>query len=340
MSEDGSRRASWLPIAGVATLATTAIGGFTATAQAAPAAPVEDPDGTSLQHEGADSHGTYESCAAYFGLGKDDFSAIDIVGFDVADESGTDGATHGVGADTHVVFVLTNELGETLECEPEEVTQEAWDTAMDDLYLTWTEGQPAPAWPGPGHYPYPSIAFDPFVEDFGEVVDVAFRVTGVPAGHELISPTGLHTLDQHHIIGWDGYATTADPRVLDLVEERAGADARAAFASVLAACEEDSDADFSSDAVLALDALTEFRGLEPEDEPACWNLTQRNAEVSFVLGLQVSISYSEPIRLALPAQETTTTTTTAPAGGVVAATPTTTPAPAATPVSATPRFTG
>lgn len=96
--------------------------------------------------------GTYESCAAYFGLGKD-AGVMDVVEFDVSDEDGSDGFDHGVPADTAVALVITTDSGDEVVCAPVEITEEAWAAAMAQVGISPADGRSLPAWPAPGTTP-------------------------------------------------------------------------------------------------------------------------------------------------------------------------------------------
>jgi hypothetical protein len=329
------------------------------------AAPTFDTkDNAQSQRAGDAADGTYESCAAYFGFGKYDNGALDIVEFDVADTNGDDGAAHAVDADTQVVLVLSNEAGDHLECAPVEVTETMWNDAMDDLdlnYLGFSPDHPLPSWPGPGHYIYPSVNLEPYVSgsgaepgtDFGAVTAVDFEVTSIPDGHTLVSPTGLQPLAVHYPGRGDSPSSVDDPLVSAYLTATVDASAAAAFSTALEACgpEGDGTADFDDDLVAAVNALEVYRGYEPSDPEwiDCSSVVHLNGEASFQLDLSDTVNYVEPIRLALPEQPTTTTTmpsTTVPPTTKAPVTSTTTPASvapqatAARPVNATPAYTG
>lgn len=325
-----------LPSAGVVAAVATAVSGWAPIAQSAPeGAGTREAPQRAQAPEAED--GTYESCGAYFGFGKDEFGVLDVVDFDVSDQNGADGTDHAVPADTGVVLVLTNEDGDVLECTPEEVTEEQWDDAMDGIDIDLGPDASFPAWPGPGHYGYPTIAFRPFIDGFGEVADVAFRVTTVPAGHTLVSPTEVRPLVQHFLNGrYDDYSLEPDPRVLAFIEADAGAAALAAFEDALVACDGADDVEVSDDLADALNALIALQGYEPVgvDDLGCGDVGYLNADAAFLLGLDETVDYTEPIVLALP-EETTTTSTTVPT-----TTPVVTRPVAATPIAGSPSYTG
>jgi hypothetical protein len=284
----------------------------------------------------AGSDGVFESCSAYFGLGKDG-GVMDVVDYDVSDQNGSDGVDHSMPGDTQVVLVLTSDSGETLECAPVEITEEAWAEAMDQVNIGMSEGQTLPPWPGPGHYAYPTVSFQPWIEDFGTVVDARFRVASIPDGHTLVSPTGVAPLVQHFPF-WpetDGFYV-ADQRVFDLVAAGSSPAAASAFAQVLAACEAGDEPDFTPDAIAGVNVVRAYRDQFPweQQDGQCFSLGISHSETSVLLGLEATIAYTEPIVLAVP-DETTTSTT-----------PITTPDPskpgatAARPIVAAARFTG
>lgn len=290
--------------------------------------------------------GTYEACSAYFGFGKQSDGVLDVVQFDVADQNPTDGIHHAVPSDTQVVLVLENSAGDTLKCIPQEVTKAQWDAAMADLQIDMPAGKSFPAWPGPGHYAYPSIPYGPHIDGFGDVVDAGFQVTSEPAGHTLVSPTGVKHLTQHYLAGFVPESFVVDPRVLDLIQREAGAAAKQAFEAALPACENGDDVP-SADRKAAVDALVTWRGYDTSDSYTCDDVGSLNMQVSFLLGLAQTTTYTEPIVLSLPeSATTTTTTTTSTVPGAPATTATTAPvagapaAQAATPVPGAPRFTG
>lgn len=324
---------TWMSVLGAATLVTSTVA---ATAPLTGAAPNSDTTDAENDQRAADrADGTYESCAAYFGFGKYD-GGLDIVDFDVSDDSGDDGATHAVDVDTQVVLVLTNAAGDELECTPFEVTETMWDEAMDDLDLNmlgFSPDHPLPSWPGPGHYAYPTVNFEPYVAgggvepgtDFGTVTGVSFRVTSIPDGHTLTSPTGVRSLAVHFPGGGDGSTLVEDPLVIDYLTSTAGAAAAAAFSAALLSCDSDTTGPapgppagappvFDTDLAAAVNALNVFRGYGPDDPAAmaCWMVEQLNGEVSLQLGIGDTPNYLERIILSLVAAPTTVPPTTAP----------------------------
>ncbi len=173
-----------VPVVGGVTAVATVVGAFAPATQVAVAAP-DNVDGA-VGTLGVAQEGVFESCSAYFGFGKDE-GAVGVVDFDVADLTGADGAAHDVPDDVDVVLVLENTEGDVLECVPEEVTEEQWNTFLDDGFFSF----PAePAWPGPKRFAYPLPSLGPDLGEWGELAEVGFRVIGVPAGHTLASPAG------------------------------------------------------------------------------------------------------------------------------------------------------
>jgi hypothetical protein len=171
-----------MPLVGLGTVAATTVAGF------GPGLAVQTTDGSNelvIDRATADlaTTGTLESCAAYFGYGKD------IVEFDVdLTEGDAPGVLPAVGDGIEVVLVLANEAGDTLRCIPQEVGEEEW----DEFWAAFPFPLPVPpTWPGAGHYIYPAIGngIGTEITDFGEVTSVAFEVTSVEAPYTLVSPT-------------------------------------------------------------------------------------------------------------------------------------------------------
>lgn len=300
-----------VPAAGAATLAATAVAGW---APLAPAATAQTVDGSGDLAPGSRAlDGTYESCSAYFGFGKDE-SAVDVVDFDVADSNGSDGVGHDVDTDTNIVLVLTNDDGATLECLPEEITEDQWDDEMAYIANYFGDDVSLPAWPGPGRYAYPTLSAEPYIDDFGTVASVGFRVAGVPDGHTLVSPTGVVPLTQHFALApWTLQSLEQDPRVLDHVEDALGAQARADLVAAYDACSEDLGAELDPAPIAAMDHLMRLAGYDwnagEEAEWTCYDLRYLTPETSYILAVHATAAYQAPIVLALPVEETTTTTT-------------------------------
>ena len=329
---------TWRSTVGVVTAASTIVAGWAPVAHAAPATPQRD--NALRQQAAAAADGTYESCGAYFGYGKSENGVLDVVQFDVADQNGSDGAMHAVGTDTQVVLHLENKVGDVIECTPVEVTKAMWDSAQADdpfPYINVSDDHPLPAWPGPGHYIYPSVTFGPSIGDFGMIYSIGFKVTSVPTGHTLVSPTAVQPLVVHYPAGVNDFSNVNDPLVLDYITSTAGAAASSAFAAALTSCGVDGDGEavFGTDLNAAIDALRTYQGrsLYPGDY-SCYTVLNSNALVSFLLNFHATVTYSEPIVLRVPEAPTTTTTTT------TTTTPSKPAAVAATPVAATPTYTG
>ncbi len=330
-----------LPAAGAVATGATAASAWTPAAAPAPV-DVEQAAPLAAQADG----GTYESCSAYFGLGKD-VGVLDVVAFEVTDENGSDGVDHAVPDDTQVVIVLTSDTGETVSCVPVEITEEAWAEAMEQVRVSPPEGQSLPAWPGSGHYAYPTVSFAPAIEGFGTVVDTRFAVTGIPDGHTLVRPAddgeplsraAVAPLVQHFPFDPDADGWfVADPRVFAYVADQTSEQVAAAFAQAIAACDDgqtEPDWDAAADGV---NAIREYRGYGsiPAEDMGCDGTGIAYAESSILLGLDATVTYVEPIVLALP-DETTTTTSTSTTSTV----PSSPSAPPADPVEAAARFTG
>lgn len=337
-------RRALLPTTGVVAAVAAAVSGWAPIAQSSPSQPAQKAEPLRQQPAADSADGTYESCGAYFGFGKDTDGVLDVVEFDVADQNGDDGVAHAVPDDTEVVLELTNEDGDVIECAAVEVSETDWEEAMGDIDLFIPEGgTPLPGWPGPGHYAYPSVPYEPTIEDFGTVVDVGFKVVRIPDGHTLVSPTGLVPLVQHQVFPKFQFDYTPDPRVLDLIETDAGTPAREAFVAAMEACEAETQDAYSADQVDAINALLAYRGLEPRaaEDMSCFDdVGMLNHDVSFLLGLYETVTYAEPIVLALPEEPTTTTTSTTPQSSTSTTQPTVTQPSGATPLPGSPSYTG
>jgi hypothetical protein len=315
------RMGKLVPVVGGVTAAATAVGAWAPATQVAMA----QPGGVdvALGAAGPAQEGVFEACSAYFGFGKEE-GVSGVVAFDVADVNGADGVAHAVPTDTEVVLVLENDEGETLECTPVEVTEEQWNDEFDPASNT-----NMPAWPGPGHHVYPTPALDPFIDDFGPVVEVGFRVLGIPGQHTLVSPTGVHALDSFFLDPEDlFFLDEVDPRVSDLAATEVDADAGAAYAAAIDACmaEEPFD-DTDPDLLAAVQFLAEYIDSDPGTitEVDCNDLGFTQAIASGFIGANEAAAYVEDIRLSVPE---------APPA------PPAPPAPAAQPTVVTPTFTG
>ena len=331
---------------GAATAATTFVAGIAPVVQAAPTTEARD---TAVRADvAAPADGTYESCGAYFGFGKQEYGVLDVVDFDVHDQNGHDGIHHAVPTDTQVVLELTNADGDLLECTPEEVTQQQWDAAIGNFQINPSDNRPYPVYPGPGHYVYPSVNFGPYIDNFGKVVSVGFKVTSIPDGHTLVSPTAIKPLDVHYPLGMTDWSLDDDPNVTAFLASEVSAGSAAAFTAARTVCAGDTELTVSPELLAAVNALNTFRSYDQEtaDNVGCGDIGALNAEVSFQLGFEATATYTEPIMLALPEPTTTTstttsttTTTTVPPTTTVSPTPAVKPA-AARPVVATPTYTG
>ncbi|MGK2950668.1 MAG: hypothetical protein ACSLFP_19010 [Acidimicrobiales bacterium] len=320
---DTRTRNKLYPLVGGMTAAATAAGGMAAVAHMAPAGAEASSAATTLGAASVQGAGAMESCSAYFGYGKAD-SALGLVEFDVADVNGADGADHGVDmdgdGDTDVVLVVEYEEAGEIECVPEELTEAMWDDE-------WA-GDPAelPAFPGPGHYVYPSVNLP---SEGDQPLSVGFRVTGIPGEHTLVSPEDYHELDDLFLdieaLFFDGIL---DPRVPAFLEAEVGTAASAAFVAAFDGCIDGPVPDLTGtdlrDALVRLDELTGFEQVpgDPEDTD-CFDVAILNAFGSFYLSVWDSVDYVEEIRLSVPE-----------------APPAPTPPPAAAPVTAAPTFTG
>lgn len=300
MKQTNTLQRTWWSAVGVATAASTIVAGWAPVAHAAPAAPQRD--NALRQQAAAPADGTYESCGAYFGYGKNEFDVLDIVAFDVTDQNGSDGASHAVGTDTQVVLELKNNDGDVLECTPVEVTQEMWDSVLAENPLSdipISPDHPLPAWPGPGHYIYPTVNFETSIVDFGVVTSVGFKVVAVPGNHTLVSPTAVQPLAVHYPDGTVISSVISDPLVLAYIASTAGPAAEAAFEDALISC--DPLADLDPDLIEAVLALGDYLGFGGTAENVdCESVGYVNAQASFFLGFTDTVNYREPIVLSVP----------------------------------------
>ena len=250
-----------------------------------------------------------------------------------------------------VVLVLTDIDGKQLRCVPQEVTKAEWDA-------TWGPGAipiqvNIPAWPGPGHYAYPSIppanmttasrvgALGPLVQSpaafggIGDLASVGFEVTSVPDGYTLVAPVQTQTLPQTFYnffstyFGGPGSQLSPPPQALQVIEAAAGAAGVAAYTEALNVCVGFSgnprNAD-DPDLVAAVQALADFvvrPGQFPviEAPVSCDEVTQAYIYSVFIFAVEATIATKSPITVSLPVPETTTI-------------------PAAQPAQVTPAFTG
>jgi hypothetical protein len=296
-------RRNLVPVVGGITAMATATGVYAAIAQVAPAGAGSDSATPALGAAGLAGAGTFESCEAYFGFGKDE-EASGLVDFDVFDINGDDPAAHDVDADTTVRLILENEEGETLECVPVELTETMWDDEF--------EGDPAIGpFPGPGHYIYPSVELDPFIEDFGDVEAVGFRVVTIPGGeHSLVSPEGVQPLTDFFLHPDDLFFNqVTDPDVIaHLASSEAGAEGADAFEDAIAACgDEEEIVEDDPDLVAAGNALLDLIEDEFEfTEVSCNDVGALQAFSSRVLSVAQSAAYTEEITLSLSEAPTPT----------------------------------
>jgi hypothetical protein len=200
-----------MPLVGVGTVAATTLAGVVPGVAVVPVD--EAPSGVDVASTVGVADGTLEPCSEYFGFGK----ATDLVAFDVQVVEGEtpDPAPTFEDGDVGIVLVLGNEDDDELRCLPSEVTEEEWDEFWDDFYEGLPDDEPPtfrPPWPGPGHYYYPALNVPPVdsvdeplprfvrwrepIEDFGDVTEVGFEVSGVEAPFTLVSPTGYQALNQ------------------------------------------------------------------------------------------------------------------------------------------------
>jgi len=309
-------RRTLVPMVGGLTAAATGAAAMGPVAHLATAGAEQGGASLPLGAAGLAGTGAFESCSAYFGFGKDE-AVLGLVQFDVADVSGADALDHTVPADTGVVLVLENTEGALLECTPFELTEEQWTNEF--------EGDPLfPAYPGPGHYVYPSVNLHPILDGFGEVVAAGFRVVTIPGEHSLVSPTGTEPLAELFLDPDEMFfGTLVDPRVLDLIEAEVSAAAATLYDDALAACEAEEPIDGTDpvliDGAMVLSDLIDFFAEEPT-EVNCFDIQLMHAAGSLFLGIFESVENSEAIALSVPDAPT--------------------PPPAAQPVTIAPSFTG
>lgn len=310
-------RRNLTPVVGGMTAVATAAGVVAPVAQLAPAGAQTDSASPALAAAGLAGAGAFESCSAYFGYGKD-AGFIGIVDFDVADVNGDDATAHDVDDDTQVLLVMENEESDTLECVAAEVTEEEWADEHG--------GDPAaPAWPGPGHFTYPSVNLAPVIDGFGQVVTVGFRVSEIPDEHTLVSPEGVQPLDDMFLDPDEvAFSEIIDPEVLAFLTGEVGATAADAYEAALIECdgaEEINPTD--ADLLAAANALVDI--FSPDDEITdidCFEVDILQAISSYYLSLLRSVAYVEDIRLSVPEA------------------PSPVEPPAALPAAAAPTFTG
>ena len=336
------RNRAVLASVGVATATVTTFAGL---APAVSVAGATDGDGSNLTAAEPTTDGTYESCSAYFGYGKnDDGVALELTTFPVTVEGGTPAgeAPTVENGEIDVVLVLTDTDGNELRCVPEEVTEAEWDEIWGDVPFI------VPAFPGSGHYVYPDVGSDdvdegaveiiaePLVNspavfgDLGPLESVGFEVVGVPEGYTLVDPVTQTLLPQVFAGNIDEAEILAG--VVALVGTLAGPDAAAAYATALAFCidEEGPPPNADDPALLAaVQALADLLipGNEFTSPIDCGDVVETTIASLVYLLVQTTIDTESPITVSLPVPDEPTTTTTG------------APAPAAAAV-VTPTFTG
>lgn len=328
-----------LPVVGLATAAvTTTVGVLPALAASSGA---NEPSATTSTTTSVPD-GTYQSCSAYFGYGKQN-GATELVEFDTAVKGGTPkGAPPTVAnGGIDVVFEVHGSGGDdgnSYTCVPEQVTKAQWDAQWGDSPVI------APAYPGPGHYVYPSAtpnialsgpaaaARPAATADIGDVTSVTFRVTSIPEGYTLVSPTGAKVLQQNAYGPFVQVLQGQLPSVLASVVAAGpgGQAAAAALQTAVDTCRNDRDLPVDTPEALrqAFDTLVAYLGVPgefPNPTVSCSDLFEVLAYSSFIAGARATTTYSETITVSLPVSPTTA--------------PTTTPT-AAQPAVVTPRFTG
>jgi hypothetical protein len=286
--------------------------------------------------------GTFESCSAYFGYGKNEEDAVlELTTFPVAVEGGTpEGPAPTVeNGGIDVVLVIEDVDGNELRCVPEEVSEDDWDDTWGGTPINF------PPYPGPGHYPYPSegsggdeefeeIVVDEIlgtpaaIGDLGEIDQVSFEVVGVPEGYTLVDPVAATPLpmilDETFGGGLEGLIDEVAAEVALL----AGPEAAAAWTVAINACStevEPPNAD-SPELLAAIQALADEIFVSPptvESPVSCGELGETFFVTAFVLAVRATIANESPITVSLPVPS-----------------PTTAAPPAAAAVEVTPAFTG
>ena len=302
------------------TAVATATGGFAAMAHVAPAGAGQDSAGPALGAAGAVGAGTFESCDAYFGFGKE-AEALGVVDFSVFDLNGDDDTAHAVPTDTTVRLVLENEEGEELECIPFEITPDMWADMWDGEY----DIPPFPAYPGAGHYAYPSVSLGPGVPGFGDIAAVGFRVVTIPGSeHTLVAPQGVQPLEDHYLGSEDlFFFDIVDDRVAEYVASTpAGAEGAAAVEEVAAECGPDGEGNFDpedADLIAAANELADLIGFDGDYEfVGCFDMAELHFGASLLFSAEASVDYTEEITLSLPEDPTVTPPVAPPAVAPVA----------------------
>lgn len=311
-----SRRARLFPLAGVATAATVAgavPGAVLASSPALATSPAvaPSPEDTSVPA------GTYESCSAYWGYGKQTspvFPVYELVAFDVTVEGGpVEGPAPTVenGA-VDVVIVLEGTTGE-LACRPEQVTEAQWNVAWAPLLGAGT----FPTYPGPGHYPYFSadglrtgaLGAGPMDDEpgIGEIVQVGFRVVAVDWPDLLVTPTTTVALGAPFFDELGPVLQGVLPPSLTAIvaESPAGQAGVTALVDAVDGCEaEDPVPPVPSEALdAALAALAAAAGVPTPEVDDCVELGQALVRPLYGIAVAASIANRQPITVAAPVVE-------------------------------------
>ncbi len=270
------RNRAVLASVGVATATVTTFAGLAPTVTVAGAQ--DGDEASNLVQADPVTDGTYESCSAYFGYGKnEDGAALELTTFPVTVEGGTPSgeAPTVENGEIDVVLVLTDTDGNELRCVPEEVTEAEWDETWGAVPFI------APAFPGAGHYVYPDVGSDevdegpveivveplePLVNspaafgDLGPLESVGFEVVGVPDGYTLVDPVTTTALPQVFAeLGFsDIEASLAS--VVALVAAVVGPEEAAAYQTAIESCietDEPTNAD-DPDLLAAAQGLVDF----------------------------------------------------------------------------------
>ena len=318
------------PVIGGVAAAATAVGAFVPATQVAVAAP--DVEAGATTPLGLAQDGAFESCSAYFGIGKG--------AGDVTDAEGEDDGDHEVGGDVELVVVLEDVDGNTIRCRPEVLTEDGWDAFL----TSWEDevgpiGFPSPgAWPGPGRYVFPSTGWNLDIDGFGDLASVGFEVIGLPDEHSLRSPVGVRALANPYaailqVLDSDGLPDST--AALEIIDARAGSAAAAAYEAAREMCAPGEPVSLPADPDLldAIFALVEHAGVElppeVEEDPeiliSCGLFWTAPILAAYPAMLDSLATYTEAIVLAGPVQEPTPPEPTAPGGAQpVTATPTST----------------
>lgn len=239
--------------------------------------------------------GEYEPCTAYFGYGKVQPYAVDLVSFDV--DVDPPGPEVGDGVDV-VLHVETTD--DTIVCSPVEVTEAEWADVWADY-----QGD-NPEYPGPGHYPYPSVPNGSEI-DGAAVTAVAYQVVGIPDGYTLVSPPEMEILEavESDLVSlpsiWPyviDFLQFPYPGLTGVIEDAAGGAAAQAWVDAATGCPV-APTD-SPELGAAIGALLSFIGSDSLVPATCTALLNLNLYSAIVLSGYDTIANVESITLQAP----------------------------------------